>query len=67
MSETSPDPNARVLMAVADHGTTILDLVAGQRQKAIAAGFNETAAEQMAVQMHGALWQQFAFSTRVTS
>lgn len=42
----------------------IIDSAAGYREKCIAAGFNETAAEMMALQYHQALMLQIVGVTR---
>lgn len=42
-------------MTIADHFAKLIEVCAGHREKAIAAGFTPAAAEQMAVQIHAVL------------
>ena len=39
-------------MAVADHFGQLIEISAGHREKALAAGFSREVAEQMALQVH---------------
>lgn len=50
----SPDEPLAVdgLLAVADGLTQIIELAAGHRNRALAAGFSNEAAEEMAVEVH---------------
>jgi len=45
-------------MALLDHGDRLIELVAGYKRKAIAAGFTHTTAERMAEQLHNELLPQ---------
>lgn len=62
MTESNPPLFAKVigLVVMAVVGAIILESVVGYRERCLAAGFNETAAEQMALQMHARL---LGFST----
>jgi hypothetical protein len=48
---------AEVLMAVADKVSAVIDAVRGYQERLIAAGFNETAAEMMAVHYHSMIME----------
>ena len=56
----SDDP----FMAVADHFTKLIEVSTGHREKAIAAGFSPTVAEQMALQVHAMLMDGLAAASR---
>jgi len=53
-----------VFMQVADHFAKIIEVSAGHREKAIAAGFSKDTAEQMAIQIHAALVESLTQSAR---
>ena len=50
----APSP-AEAMANMADSIRQLVELSAGHRQTCLAAGFSETAAEQMAVALHGCL------------
>ena len=56
MKRAEPELSAiEQMAAAADAIRTLVELAAGHRQTCLAAGFSETAAEQMAVALHGCL------------
>jgi hypothetical protein len=48
---------AEALMGMAEQVSAVVDAVKGYQDKMIAAGFNETAAEMMAVQYHSMIME----------
>jgi hypothetical protein len=51
-------------MAISDHFTKLIEVSAGHREKAIAAGFSKEIAEAMALQIHEALMEVLTSRTR---
>ena len=51
---------AEALMQMAEQVTAVIDAVKGYQEKLLAAGFNETAAEMMAVQYHAMIMESLS-------